>query len=87
VGLLPGPRRRENGTLQRGMVRIGNAGWKYNGRPLHLLVVAQRKWAPPEFADQRFAAVVSISHDDPTLDLYARLRARSRVFARVRARV
>ncbi len=87
IGLRPGPRVREKGTLQRSAARVSNHGWRYDDGPLHLLVVAQRKWAPVDVAQQRFAAIVSVSQTDQTADLYARMRARSRVFARMRARV
>lgn len=87
IDLFPGPRTREKGTLQRGTARVSSRTWSYNGDSLHLIVIAQRKWAPEDITQQRFAVVVSVSHDDPALDLYASLRARSRLFTRVRARV
>jgi hypothetical protein len=53
VALLPGPRLREKGTLQRGTAKVSNRAWRYNNEALHLVVIAQRKWAPEEITHQR----------------------------------
>lgn len=87
IDLIPGPQRREKGTLQRGIHKIGNTGWKYDRAPLVLAVVCQRKWAPANITDQRFAVVVSLHHTDETLDLYARIRQHTRLYQKVRVRV
>lgn len=73
------------GTLQRGIKRVGNSAWEYEGGPLILAVSALRRWAPAEIASQRYAVVVSLKHSDPEAQLYAPLQARMR--GRPRARI
>lgn len=87
VQLNPGTRRRSKGTLQRGLARISGPQWRYDGGPLVLAVVCSRKWAPIEVAQQRFAVVVSLYHDDPMVDLYNQVRQHTRVYQRVRVRI
>ena len=84
VELRPGVNKRKKGTLQRGIARIARANWNYDGGPLQLAVICQRKWAPIDITHQRFALVVSLWHDDPTVDLYAHVRQQTRLSQRVR---
>ncbi len=86
IGLEPGPQFRNRGTLQRGVESVANERWNYDGQPLVLAVLCQRRWARPEITSQRYAVVVSIRHDDPTVDLYATLRLRARAYERIRVR-
>lgn len=86
VNLKPGVNRRKKGTLQRGVARIARANWSYDGAPLQLAVICQRKWAPADIIHQRFAVVVSLWHDDPAVNLYAHVRQQARVSQRVRIR-
>ncbi len=85
--MMPRVSRRKKGTLQHGTLKITRATWKYNREALTLVVVCQRKWAPPEITDQNFAVVVSLSHQDETVDLYSRIRQQAQVYQRIRARV
>jgi hypothetical protein len=86
VDLKPGVNRRKKGTLQRGVTRIARANWSYDGEPLQLAVICQRKWAPADITHQRFALVVSLRHEDPAVNLYAHVRQQARVSQRVRVR-
>ena len=86
VKLLPGTNRRKKGTLQRGVAKIARGNWQYDGRPLILAVICQRKWAPPEITEQRYSVVLSVSHEDENVDLHARLRQQARVYQRIRVR-
>lgn len=88
IKLSPSSTTRNGGTLQSAWVNISRANWNYSsGTPLYLAVVCQRKWAPPELLRQRFAVVLSISHENPAVDLHARLRERVPLFLRERVRV
>lgn len=86
VDLKPGVNRRKKGTLQRGVSKISRSNWNYNGGPLHLAVICQRKWAPIEITHQRFSVVVSLWHDNPAVNLYAHVRQQARISQRVRVR-
>jgi hypothetical protein len=70
------------GTLQRGEFRFHREDRKY-GETLHLVVRAERRWAPEVIESQAFAVAVTLEADDP--QLYSRLRARLRARARGRA--
>ncbi len=87
VKLEPGVNVRRSGTLQRGIARVRSANWKYDGSDLILAVVCQRMWAPVEVERQRFAVVVSVSHSDPSVSLYAHIRQRAQVWQQARIRV
>lgn len=87
MDLKPGVTKRNKGTLQRGVVNIKGASWQYDHSPLVLAVKCQRKWAPLEITDQRFAIVVSVAHEEPSLDLYARISQQARLYQRVRIQV
>ncbi len=86
IDLKPNRQLLKKGTLQRAMIRIANATWRYDGGPLQLVVTCQRKWAPVTIESQRYAVVVSVSHDDPSVDLHAHLLQQTRITQRVRVR-
>ncbi|MBE8989398.1 S8 family peptidase [Nostoc sp. LEGE 12450] len=66
---------RKKGTVQRGQVEITPKAIKYNNLPMILVVNCNRKWAnPDEIEMQRYALVASISHSDPQVNLYNRMR-------------
>lgn len=86
--MMPGSTRRKGGTVQSAWLEISRQNWKYEpGTPLFLVVVCERRWAPMEITDQRFAVVMSISHEAADVDLHARLQQRVGLFVRQRARV
>ena len=66
---------------------IRSRRWRYDGRSLILAVICQRVWAPETVESQRFACVVTVSHESEEVDLYARFRAHAEVRARRRVRV
>jgi len=73
--LCPSSTLRKKGTLQKGQVEITPNGKKYNNVPMTLVVSCNRKWAnPDEIQTQRYALVASISHSDPQVNLYNRMR-------------
>jgi hypothetical protein len=74
VELSPGASLRKKGTLQRGQVEIIKSKG-YENNPMYLVVSCNRKWAKPDEIDmQRYALVACISHSDPKVDLYNRLK-------------
>ena len=87
VDLKPRANLRNKGTLQHALIQTKSARWVYDGGPLILAVLCQRKWAPPEIAEQRFAVVVSVFHEKDTVDLYTHLRQQATVYQRVRIKV
>lgn len=87
VDLRPGVNARKVGTLQRGIATVSNTAWQYDGGPLILAVVCQRKWAQQSIETQRFAVVVSLSHDDPGVNLHAHVRQHARMYQRARVQV
>ena len=87
VDLKPSRQRRGKGTLQRGLCPISNASWRYDGQPLVLALICQRKWAPTELNRQRVALIVSLFHDDSSLDLYMHVAQHTRVYQHVNVRV
>ncbi|HEY9630840.1 MAG TPA: S8 family peptidase [Coleofasciculaceae cyanobacterium] len=75
VDLRPGTTLRKKGTLQRGVVEISNVATKYDAGSLYLVVNCNRKWVKiEEIPSQRYALVVAVSHSDPEVKLYNRLR-------------
>jgi hypothetical protein len=87
LALKPGRNLRKKGTLQRGFLRVSRANWSYDGNPLQLAVICQRKWAPVDITHQRFAVAVSLSHEDVSVDIHARARQQARVYQRIRVKV
>ncbi|HEX3041146.1 MAG TPA: S8 family peptidase [Solirubrobacterales bacterium] len=86
VALTPGITLRKRSTLQKACCEVKNRSWQSEG-PLVLAVTSQRRWAPVDVVDQRFAAIVSLKHSDPDVQLHARLQERQRARVRARARV
>jgi len=84
VALLPGVNTRKKGTLQRGSARISSASWTYDGNPLLLAVLCKRKWAPVDVDTQRFAVIVTLSHDNEDIRLHSRIREQIRIRPRLR---
>ncbi|MDZ8109014.1 MAG: hypothetical protein RM338_25780 [Nostoc sp. DedQUE12a] len=75
--LSPTSTLRKKGTVQRGQVEITSKAIKYNNLPMILVVNCNRKWAnPDEIEMQRYALVASISHSDPQVNLYNRMKLR-----------
>ena len=74
VEISPASTIRKKGTLQRGIVEISDST-KYYDSPLYLVVCCNRKWVKiDEIPDQRYALVVAVSHSNPEVQLYSRLR-------------
>ncbi|MBE9127979.1 MULTISPECIES: S8 family peptidase [unclassified Coleofasciculus] len=87
VELSPGANLRKKGTLQRGQIQIIKSKG-YENNPMYLVVSCNRKWAKPDEIDmQRYALVACISHSDPKVDLYNRLKLQVAQRARSRGRV
>lgn len=76
-GLDPGPRERERGTLQSASVTFSR-GTKIYGDNYYLVVRCEGGWATNSMTEQRFAAVVELTHH-AKIKLYERLRARVRL--------
>lgn len=81
-GFDSGPNTRECGTLQRDVFEMSRNPAAEYGDTYFLVVRCERKWSPDEFAQQRFALVVEMSH---TADIELYERVRERVTVRVRA--
>ncbi|MCI0659899.1 MAG: S8 family peptidase [Acidobacteria bacterium] len=86
IDLKPSRQLLKKGTLQRAIKRIAKANWQYDGGPLRLVVTCQRKWVPATMESQRYAVVMSVAHDDPSVDLHAHLLQQTRITQRVRVR-
>ncbi len=75
VKLSPGSNVRKKGTIQRGKVEIFPQSTKYDKGNMTLVVSCNRKWAKPdEIEMQRYALVACISHSNPQVDLYNRIK-------------
>ncbi|MFP5237642.1 MAG: S8 family peptidase [Acidobacteriota bacterium] len=72
---------RERGTLQRGTFIMKRNPSPDYGETYYLVVRCERQWYPDEFATQRFAVVVQMSHSED-IRLYERVRDRVRVHIR-----
>lgn len=77
-----GPNARECGTLQSATFEMSRNPAPEYGDTYFLVVRCERKWLPDEFAKQRFAAVVELSHTED-IRLYERIRQRISVRVRV----
>jgi subtilisin family serine protease len=77
-----GPNSRECGTLQSALFEMSRNPAAEYGDTYFLVVRCERKWSPDEFAQQRFALVVEMSHSGD-IALYERIR--ERITVRVRA--
>lgn len=88
VKLFPGSNVRKKGTIQRGQVEITSRAKKYDTGNMTLVVSCNRKWAnPDEIEMQRYALVACISHSDPKVDLYNRMKIQIEQRERSRGRV
>lgn len=88
VTLSPGSTVRKKGTIQRGQVEITSRAKKYDKGNMTLVVSCNRKWAKPdEIEIQRYALVVCISHSEPKVDLYNRMKIQIEQRERSRGRV
>lgn len=88
VKLSPGSNVRKKGTIQRGKVEIFPQSTKYDRGNMTLVVSCNRKWAnPDEIEMQRYALVACISHSDPKVDLYNRMKIQIEQRERSRGRV
>ena len=75
VKLSPSPTVRKKGTVQRGQVKIFPQSTNYDRGNMTLVVTCNRKWAKPDDIEmQRYALVACISHSDPQVDLYNRMK-------------
>ena len=81
-GFDTGPNSRECGTLQSAVFEMSRNPAPEYGETYYLVVRCERKWMPDEFAKQRFAVVVELSHTED-IKLYERVRERLTVRVRV----
>ena len=87
VNLQPGINLRKKGTLQKGKVNISFRSWKYDNKSMYLVVSCNRKWAKEdEIETQRYALVISVSHSNPEIDLYNKIKVKTRISQRLRVR-
>ncbi len=86
IDLKPGKNLRKCGTLQKGLLRVSKASWRYDGNPLYLAVICQRKWALAETTNQRFAVVVSLLHENSEVNIYERVSQQTQISQRVRVK-
>ncbi|BAQ63909.1 putative serine protease [Geminocystis sp. NIES-3709] len=85
VNLSPTNKLRKKGTLQKGVITISKNNWKYNKKPLYIVVICNRKWAKKDEIDtQRYALVASVTHSKEEVDLYNQIRHQTRISQRVR---
>jgi hypothetical protein len=76
------PGRCSRGTLQSAKLIMKNNLAPEYGETYFLVVRCERQWFPDEFATQRFAVVVELSHSED-VRLYERVRERLQVRVRV----
>jgi hypothetical protein len=86
IELLPKATRRQTSTVQHGWKDISRAGNLAPEQPLYLVVVCQRNWAPAHIERQRFAGIMSLWHEDTTVDLQAAIRIQPKIQAEVQLR-
>lgn len=72
-------RSRKKSTLQCGTFTMRRTRAKNYGNEYWLVILAERKWAPPEIEQQDYAVAVTLTADDPDLYVQIRQRIRSRV--------
>jgi Subtilase family len=87
LAMKPGSQLRKKGTAQKSSCFVSHRGWQYDGGPMTLAVICERKWAPTEVTEQPYAVIVSIGHNNPDVDVHAAVAQRARVYQRVRVRV
>lgn len=81
----PKPSIRNNGTLQKGEHSLSGSPKKY-GDTYFLVVNCQQKWAPDKFSPQKYAVIVTISHE-AQIDLYNQIKIRLEIPVQIQARV
>jgi hypothetical protein len=86
VPLLPAVNLRKRGTAQKGVLKIKNRNWQYDSGSMVLAVICERKWAPAEIQEQRYAVVVSLGHSSQEVNLYEEISQHARVYERIRVR-
>jgi hypothetical protein len=74
-GFDTGPNTRESGTLQSAVFEMNRNPATAYGDTYFLVVRCERKWSPDEYAKQRFALVVEMTHA-ADIALYERVRER-----------
>lgn len=86
IELLPKSSRRKTSTVQHAWKDISRSGDFMAGTPLYLVVVCQKKWAPASIERQRYAVVMSLFHEDESVNLQAQIRVQAKIRAAVRTR-
>jgi subtilisin family serine protease len=75
INFLPKLTTRKKGTLQKGQYQFSSSNWKYDYKPLYLVVTCNKKWINPEQTpSQRYALIVSIAHSDPGVEIYNQIK-------------
>jgi len=78
---------RSNGTVQRGTWTIQQSrSLTEYPEPFYLVVLNDREWQQGAELTQHYAVVVSLEHENVSIDLYTALKARTQVRVRERAR-
>ena len=87
IDLFPKANTRKKGTVQKGEIISSRNNWQYDGNPLYIVVICNRKWAREEDVEsQRYALVASVSHSNSKVNIYNHLRLKTRIAQRVRLR-
>ena len=86
IDLQPKATRRHTSTVQHAWIDIFMAGNLRPEQPLYLVLVCQRSWAPSDIERQRFAVIMSVSHENTDVDLHASIRLQPRIQAEIRLR-
>ncbi len=84
VILWPKANARKTSTVQHASVKISRSGSYVADTPLYLVLICQRKWASSSVENQRYGVVMSLFHEDETVDLQAQLRIQPKLQARAR---
>jgi hypothetical protein len=86
IVLQPKATRRQTSTVQHAWIDISKPGNLTSEQPLYLVLVCQRNWAPSEIERQRFAVIMSLSHENTDVDLQASIRLQPKIRAELRLR-
>jgi hypothetical protein len=86
IVLQPKATRRQTSTVQHAWIDISKPGNLTSEQPLYLVLVCQRNWAPSEIERQRFALIMSLSHENTDVDLHASIRLQPKIQAELRLR-
>ena len=88
INFLPKLTTRKRGTLQKGQHQFSSSNWKYDYKPLYLVVTCNKKWIDPEqIPNQRYALVVSIAHSNSAVDLYNKIKLQMQEQAQASKRI